>query len=164
MNLLYFEHIESSSEILSVLMIGFVGICTTYIFGTLLTSNGNLKNLNIMAACGMIVNITLNLILIPKFEVLGSAIASMITQVLTGISQALIAKYVFKFKLNYKTLLSLLIFIVFSILITFVLSTQNYNWFFAVGLSAAISFILAFATGLFKIKTIFTIINETSRK
>jgi hypothetical protein len=36
-------------------MTGFVGISTTYIFGTLLTANGSLKQLNIMALAGMII-------------------------------------------------------------------------------------------------------------
>ena len=48
-----------------------------------------------MAACGMVLNIGLNIILIPKYNVLGAAVASMITQLATGISQLIIAKNLF---------------------------------------------------------------------
>ena len=61
-----------------------------------------MKQLNTMAFVGMILNIALNLILIPRLHVIGSAIAGMITQLFTGFSQLILAKYVFKFKINYK--------------------------------------------------------------
>ena len=53
-----------SAEVFGVLMCCFVAISTTYIFGTLLTANSNLKQLNIMALTGILINLTLNLILI----------------------------------------------------------------------------------------------------
>ena len=80
MELLYHSHIEDSADILGLLMTGFIGIATTYIFGTLLTANGSIRELNYMAAGGMVLNVTLNLVLIPQFFALGSAVASMITQ------------------------------------------------------------------------------------
>jgi len=161
MKLMYWEHVESSAVTLSFLMTGFIGICTTYIFGTLLTSNGNMRQLNIMAASGMLLNITLNLILIPHFEVVGSAIASMITQVLTGLSQLLIATRIFKFKINYKLIISLTIFIAMSILLTAFVSKLDFNWLYLVLIVVAVSLILAFATGLFKVKAIKSVIRES---
>src|SRR4030095_13166943 len=65
------SHIEESAHVFVVLMCCFVPIASTYIFGTLLTANGSLKQLNIMASLGMVVNILLNLYLIPKMEVFG---------------------------------------------------------------------------------------------
>ena len=76
MQLLYHEHIGQSAPILGILMIGFTGIATTYIFGSLLTANGNLKQLNLMAFGGMLINIILNLVLIPYIQVLGSVYAA----------------------------------------------------------------------------------------
>ena len=79
----------------------FVAISTSYIFGTLLTANGNLRELNLMAASGILINITMNLFLIPRFQAAGSAVSSLITQFLTAFIQVLIAQNVFKFKINY---------------------------------------------------------------
>jgi len=95
MELLYHSHIEDSADILGLLMTGFIGIATTYIFGTLLTANGSIRKLNIMAAGGMVLNISLNLILIPQFFALGSAFASMVTQLATALAQVIIAAQIF---------------------------------------------------------------------
>jgi len=43
MGVLYTSNTENTSAILGILMTGFTGIATTYIFGTLLTANGSLK-------------------------------------------------------------------------------------------------------------------------
>ncbi|NLB25779.1 MAG: oligosaccharide flippase family protein, partial [Bacteroidales bacterium] len=94
MTLLYKSNTRQSSELLGVLMIGFIGIASSYIFGTLLTANGSMKALNIMALCGVILNLTLNLILIPEYQAYGSAFASVTTQLFTGISQFFIAMHI----------------------------------------------------------------------
>lgn len=98
MELLYHSHIEDSADILGLLMTGFIGIATTYIFGTLLTANGSIRKLNIMAAGGMFLNISLNLILIPHMFALGSAIASMVTQLATALAQVIIASRIFSLR------------------------------------------------------------------
>ena len=84
MVLLNYSHTELSASILRLLMVSFLGIATTYIFGTLLTANGSIRQLNWMAVTGMGLNIVLNLILIPRIESLGSAWASLATQIFTG--------------------------------------------------------------------------------
>lgn len=117
MHLLYKEHIFESAPIFGILMIGFIGIATTYIFGTLLTANGSLKQLNLMASIGMLINISLNLILIPQMHALGSAYASLITQILTAFSQLVIAIFIFNLKINYVLILKLIGFTLFTIIV-----------------------------------------------
>ena len=97
-----------------ILMFGFIPISTTYVFGTLLTANGNLKYLNIMAGCGMAFNLIFNFILIPKFEAIGSAYVSLTTQSLTSLAQVLLAVWIFKFKMNVNYLVKLLIFVLIT--------------------------------------------------
>lgn len=111
MTLLYHTNIDDAVRVLPVLMFCFVAIASTYIFGTLLTANGNLKQLNFLAISGMILNVILNLILIPEYKALGSAIASLITQFVVLFAQIFLVKIIFKLKLNYKLLLSLISFI-----------------------------------------------------
>jgi O-antigen/teichoic acid export membrane protein len=152
--------VGASATTLSLLMTGFLGICTTYIFGSLLTSNGNLRQLNIMAASGMLLNIGLNFILIPHFQVVGSATASMVTQIITGLSQLIIAWKIFKFKINYKLIFSLLVFLVTSFLITALISSFGFNWIIScigVGLSGLL---IAFALGLFRVKAIVSLLKS----
>ena len=108
MNGLYGENTAASSGVLPVLMFCFVAIASTYIFGTLLTANGNLKQLNILAICGMSLNLILNIILIPTFKAFGSAIASLITQFLMVLIQVFLAKKIFNFYVNYRFVVAIL--------------------------------------------------------
>jgi O-antigen/teichoic acid export membrane protein len=63
----------------------------TYIFGTLLTANGSLRLLNITSAIAIVVNVVINLTLIPILEARGAAIASLVTQSSIAIMQFIIA-------------------------------------------------------------------------
>ena len=72
----------------------------TYVFGTLLTANGAVKQLNIVAVISLLINIILNFILIPKYEVVGAAVATFITQIFMGLAQLILAQYIFKFRVN----------------------------------------------------------------
>lgn len=100
MEILYIQNTGYSAEVLGVLMICFIAISTTYIFGTLLTANGSLKLLNILAISGMLLNFVLNFILIPHYKAIGSAYASLITQFLIVIIQIIASKKIFSFRVN----------------------------------------------------------------
>jgi len=157
MSALYTTNTIYSSNLLGILMIGYTGIATTYIFGTLLTANGSLKYLNIMAFTGMIINVSLNIILIPRLEAYGSAYASMITQLFTGGLQLIMALYIFKFKLGFKYILQLLFFTV----IVFALAhfTQSIEkWLIGYIISIAGSAVAAFLLRLISIKGMLNIL------
>ena len=87
MDLRYSEHTTLSAPVFALLIGCFVAVCTTYVFGTLLTAGGDLKYLNWMAAGGALLNIALNLVLIPKMQAEGAAWASLVTQLLTAVAQ-----------------------------------------------------------------------------
>ncbi len=160
MELLYHSHVTDSANIFAILMLGFVSVSVSYIFGTLLTANGNLKQLNIMALCGMTINIALNLILIPRYQALGSATASFITQSATALIQIFLAIKVFKLNFNYKLLILLLIFAAGVILIGFAVNKIPLNWLIQLSIMTILSCAWALATGLIKIKNIYMIIKN----
>jgi O-antigen/teichoic acid export membrane protein len=154
------SHVEESSAVFGVLMSCFIPIASTYIFGTLLTANGNLKELNIMASTGMLINIVLNLILIPKLQVIGSAYSSLTTQLLTALAQVFMVQHIFRFKINYKLLGSLFIFIAFVLLINMYTTTLHLFWANRFLIAAGGSFAVAFAFRLISIKNLFRILRE----
>ena len=158
MGLLYPAHVDESAKIFSLLMLSFIAVATTYIFGTLLTANGNMKQLNIMAAFGMVLNITLNLILIRQLEAFGSAISSMITQYLTAIIQVIIAQRIFKFKINYKLINTLIIFAIGVVAINYGSKMLHFNWMLSFVLMSATCGLWAFVSGIISIKSIFRIL------
>lgn len=91
MDLRYAEHTDASAPAFAVMVWSFLAVCITYVFGTLLTAAGDLRTLNRMAAAGMVLNIALNLVLIPRYQTLGAAWAGLITQGATALVQVLIA-------------------------------------------------------------------------
>jgi O-antigen/teichoic acid export membrane protein len=157
MTLLYKSNTGQSSEILGILMIGFIGIAASYIFGTLLTANGSMKQLNIMAFGGVMVNIILNLILIPRYQAYGSAYASMVTQLLTGGSQLFIALYIFKMNPGIKYILRIIIFIII-VVITGLLSQNTGNWISGLAIFGSVSLLAAFILNLINLKNLFEIV------
>ena len=74
-----------------VVIFGLVPIAITYIFGTLLTAGGHLRQLNLFAAASLLLNIAVNFILIPHFGAQGSAWASLTTQTFMALAQLLLA-------------------------------------------------------------------------
>ncbi len=101
MGLLYHAHVEESAQVFMLIINSFLAISSVYIFGTLLTANGNLKQLNMVALGGMILNVIMNLILIPRYQATGAAIASLSTQFLTAGAQIMLAHYIFHFKFRW---------------------------------------------------------------
>lgn len=157
MAVLYTSSTEHSSGILGILMIGFIGITCTYIFGTLLTANGSLKQLNIMAFCGMVLNIVLNLLLIPRFMAYGSAYASLSTQLFTGFTQLGLALFIFKIKPQISYILQLAFF-TGAVIVVGLVSKQVGQWFYGYLAMLAGSVILAVMFRLFNLKDLYQII------
>lgn len=124
----YELRIGESAYILGLLMFGFVAISAVYVFSTLLTANGSLKELNIIAAGGVIISLVINFIMVPKMQAMGSAYASLSAQFSTAIAQVIVAILIFKFKANYK-FLAVLVFYVGGVVLIGWFSTQlPYNW------------------------------------
>ncbi len=158
MELMYKEHIAESAKIFGLLMMSFIAVSTTYIFGTLLTANGNMRQLNYMAASGMVFNITLNYILINKFEALGSAVSSMITQFLTAGIQVIIAQRIFKFKVNFKLINMFIVFTVGVVSINYAThELLQMHWMLKFVLMTASCILWAFITGIISLKSMFRI-------
>jgi O-antigen/teichoic acid export membrane protein len=124
----YELRINQSAKVFSLLMCGFLPISTTYVFGTLLTANGNLRQLNIVAASGMVINIVLNLILVPRLFAIGSAITSLTTQSITALLQVFIAQYIFRFSIEYRFLARLFFFALGSVLLAWATLMIDLPW------------------------------------
>lgn len=100
MDLLYLEASPYWAEIFGLLVISFVGTATGYIFGTLLTANGNLWHLNAMAISSVALNIVLNALLIPQYQALGATVATLVTQLSAAAVQIVMCFVIFRFRVN----------------------------------------------------------------
>lgn len=117
---------SSDSELIKTfrwLMIGFIPMAFNYVHGTLLTANGNISALNKMAVIALLLNLSLNALLIPHYNSYGAAIATIVTQCFTAIVQFYL---VVKFKLHLPNItLSLRYFVFAAALVGFYFITQG---------------------------------------
>lgn len=128
----FLGRIDDLTKIFKLLMYSLVAISATYIFGTLLTANNNLRYLNLIALVGLVLNLTLNIILIPRLLALGSAYASLTAQGITALLQIGLAYKLFHFRINYRLILNILITLLLLILIGNVLQIFHFdNWIFS---------------------------------
>jgi O-antigen/teichoic acid export membrane protein len=110
MNLLYQNSTPYWSEIFGWLMITFIPMSSVFIFGTLLTAQGSLKILNMIAIAGMLLNICLNLFLIPKYGALGATFATLVTQIIVAFVHFVVAHRQFRFDFDKTNALKILAF------------------------------------------------------
>jgi O-antigen/teichoic acid export membrane protein len=169
MSLMYDSHIGESAHIYGILILSFVPISSAYIFGTLLTANNSLKTLNIIACGGMLLNFTLNCIVIPRYGAYGAAISSVATQYLTCIIQMIVCKKTFKFHFPFKSVALLIVFIAINCALCYYgKNTLSHNWIYNLLYLILLGFAVAFAVRLLSIKDIVGIIktkevNEPAR-
>ncbi len=168
-DLLYDAHIEASTEVFQLLILGFIAVSTTYIFGTLLTANGNLKQLNIIALVGLAINFGLNYLLIPRLLASGSAISSLITQFTMAVLQVIMVQRIFKFRINYRYLSTLVLFIIGVVCFNILSSAYIIHWPFLpdgkawlgnFGLMLLSSVLLAVFLRLWSLKALLNILHQ----
>lgn len=80
MHLLYRHTQETDVTVFALLMVAFPAYSLSNVYSTLLTANGDLKLLNKIAFFGVLINLSLNFLLIPKYSSVGAAFTACITQ------------------------------------------------------------------------------------
>lgn len=150
--------IEESSTVFGLLMASFLAISGTYVFGTLLTANGSLFRLNMIALAGMALNIILNFSLIPVYQAVGSAAASLFTQMAVAIIQIFVVKSLFGLRTNYKLLGKILIFLPGTVFLNWLSVMLPYSWIISFALMVVCSLLLALGIGLLSIRHIYQLI------
>ncbi len=154
MELLYNKHIAESATVYKILSFCFIPISMTYIFGTVLTANGSLKYLNLIAGLGMIMNISLNFLLIPLFKENGAATTSLITQSVTAILQAWLALKIFKIRFEWRYCLKIVFFIIIVIFISIFAQQLELNWVVRAIITLVLIVIASFLVRIFRFKEI----------
>lgn len=161
MDLMYNKHIEESWQVFRILSICFIPIAMTYIYGTLLTSNGSLKYLNIVASLGMVLNIGINLILIPKLFAVGAAYSSLIAQTITALIQAIIAIRIFKIKFDAIYVVRIILFVLSLILSAYLLKEITSWWVYNILITSVVMVVLSFVFKVFRVKDVTSLLKAS---
>ncbi len=160
MGLLYVNHIEQSAQVFRVLMFSFVSISIMFIFGSLLTANGSMRILNRILILALVINVVLNLTLIPPFKALGATWAGVITQAFVAISEMIVAIKIIPVKMGNRFIPSLLLFGLFIACFAFMARYLPVNWMVQILIIGFVGISLALLLRLFDFKTIRSLYTE----
>ena len=142
MRLLYPASSPYSVRIFSLLMISFIPISSVYIFGTLLTARGSMMILNIIAVGGIVVNVILNLVMIPPYGALGTTVATLFTQTVVAALHIYAANGIFKIKWEWSLLLRMVGFVVLGIGASWLLSFVHIFWMAKLAINGSVLILL----------------------
>lgn len=92
MQLLYREATPYSGEVLGILMCSFVAVSGTFIYSTLIGAAGAVERMNRTFIIAFVLNIVLNIVLIPTYKALGAAYSTFITQFFVLFSLVFLSK------------------------------------------------------------------------
>lgn len=95
-------------DTLGWLIWAFVPVSTTYIFSTLLTANRQLAQMNRFFVAGILLDVSLNLLFIPRWQAEGSAVATLITQIFVAAAMVWICLRTFDFRPGARGLVQIL--------------------------------------------------------
>jgi len=148
-SLLYIDSTPYWGTVLGSLMLTYVAVSGIYISSTLITAEGQLKQMNGIFVAGIVINVILNFFLINQDGALGAAVATIITQSFVLLSQMILIRTLFKFKVNKKLTLSVLSYTLLVIMVAwkfYSFSDVIWQWRF-VG-SGGIAILLAIGCGM----------------
>ena len=160
MDIIYNHGEVEAADAFPWIIASFVPMASTYIFGTLLTANGSLRQLNIMASFGLVLNVILNFLLIPRFGAEGAAISTFSTQLITAIWQVVLVLQIFDMGVHKKSVLQLFVYGVFLLVSVNVISHFIDNYYILIFLCFLVGI-----GGLFALKIIeFSLMNLLKSK
>ena len=160
MHLLYHDSNTYWAEIFGWLMLNFIPMSSVYVFGTLLTAKGSLKVLNYIALGGMLINVVLNLFLIPSYGALGATFATLITQVFVALVHFAAANKEFRFEYEWKDAFKFSAFTAICVAALFAIKLSPLDWMLNFVLALSVCLLAAIATKLIPVKQVFALIKS----
>ncbi|MCC6280896.1 MAG: polysaccharide biosynthesis C-terminal domain-containing protein [Saprospiraceae bacterium] len=125
-------------DTLGVLIWAFVPVSTTYIFSTLLTAHGQVAAMNRFFIAGIGLNLLLNLLLMPRWQAFGAAIAAVSTQAFIAASMVGLTLHTFKWRPRLQSVAQVIGYVLFILLVNvIVLETTSFLWYVKMALCAA---------------------------
>lgn len=158
-SVIYKNNIALASQAFIWLILCFIPLSISHVFGTLLTANHNLRILNKLAFLGIFLNIVLNYILIPKMQAEGAAIATLITQSLTAIGQLILVMRVFKFSIHWPIVFRVSLLIIIYVSLAYFLN-DKYGQVWSLLTTFIVGFLLLFLLKLLNIRELFTLLKS----
>lgn len=144
MRLLYLNADAYYGKVLGALMWSFVASSGIYVYGTLLTAGDKLRKMNMIFLIGLIINIILNIILIPAGKAQGAAMATSITQTGVWLGEMWLLRHSLHIFPDHKMIGQLLLFTLLStLIIAFSQAILPFHWLIILMLDAVLVVLIA---------------------
>jgi O-antigen/teichoic acid export membrane protein len=146
-------------------MASFCCIAVSYVYGTLITAQARLKVFNWLLFFGVILNLILNLWLIPQHQAEGAAQATFVTQLVMMVGQIIIAKKLYKITLDVALAIRVVLYAaLFSVVMIIIRDYVSGFWVLKILIGSFISIIIAFLLGVLRKDMIFALIEIKGTK
>ncbi|MET0462624.1 MAG: polysaccharide biosynthesis C-terminal domain-containing protein [Chitinophagaceae bacterium] len=146
--LLYHHSDEKSVEVLQWCLPALIGYAITHIYGTVLTATGHIRLFCLIVSVAALLNIVLNLLLIPRYGAIGCCLSALCSQGMGCIGVMYFACQKMVLKVHFR---SVLVYIFTAILLSVVLYlgiAWSVNQFLLVGFAGFLTLLIMFFTGM----------------
>jgi len=155
-DLIYVNNTEEHYRVFKYLMLGFFAMGMSNIYGCLFLAGEKLKAVNTLFAVGIVMNISMNLVLIPRYGAFGAVIATLATQFFVFIGQLALAMKAFQVSFSRSTLFGIAILLLSSYFIFSLADTSlNWNWLIELTMISFLIMVLAFLCGFLRYSLVF---------
>jgi len=83
---------DYDGRVFSLLMAAFPGYCIGYVYSTLVVATGRMRPLVVVSAISVLLNVSLNLVLLPRYGAWGGALACVATQLFLSVANIVLAQ------------------------------------------------------------------------
>lgn len=143
LDLLYTSPADSAVTAFRVLMLTLVPAGVIYIYSTMITAAGKLRLLGIITLSGMVLNIALNLVLIPHHGAAGAAYSAMATQTMVALSCMVAVRKTMTSVAGVRRILVYLLMILLTFATGWLLRMTGLSWMYVAGAQLITGFALA---------------------
>ncbi len=154
MNLLYHDTTIHDGRVFAILMMAFPGFCIGYVYATLLTANGSIRQLIRISLVAVVFNLAGNLLFIPVYGILGAAWICCGTQVVISVMNVITARRIIKLKQDRKWLFQYLVFTLVLLPAGYFLQYLPVNFVLQLLLLAGIALVTMVASGFLPLKKV----------
>lgn len=151
-NILYHYRSDEAVEVLKWCLPALIGYSLVQIYGTVMSATGHIITFGFLVLAAVLINVVLNLLLIPDIGAKGSCYAALTSEWLCGIGCLVYTKRKLNVNIHFRSLI-IYIFTIGSLAGFFYISKDwNINHLFLIAGAGVITFIVMFVTGLLGIK------------
>jgi O-antigen/teichoic acid export membrane protein len=141
-------------EVLLPIILTLVPFSGIFIYSTLLTANDSLKKMNWLFVSGIVVNLALNLLLIPPMKAVGAGFSAFFTQTIVLVGMMFLAKKELRLPFEPRQFLKIASFIILVCFANWALyHLPGFGWLLKFGAAIAFGLLLAFLLRMINLKT-----------